>query len=154
MTSYTRPAYNRLEDSKDTYSARHSGKGRTTTSLDELSHYYSDMESTGMYKVLSAMDRILGHVKEHRKQEFLCAIMQAMSLSFMFLNSTGKTKIYNTMAFQFPAIMFQKCYEHASRHVERFEKTVRGLLQRPLDRLESDHNGPRRIVLNFTYVIY
>ena len=44
-----------------------------------------------MYKVMSAMDRILGHVKEHRKQEFLCAIMQAI-FSFMLPNSTENDK--------------------------------------------------------------
>ena len=68
-----------------------------------------------------------------------------------FLIQRKMTKIYttlcDTMAFKSPPIIFQKCYEHASRHVERFEKTVRGLLQRPLDRLESDPNGPRRVVL-------
>ena len=60
------------------------------------------------------------------------------------------TKIHSVVWYRglsISVIIFQKCYDHASRHVERFEKTVRGLLQRPLDRLESDPNGPRRIVL-------
>ena len=67
---------NILDDSRETVSSRNSTTGKPAASLDELSHYYSELESTGMYKVMSAMDRILGHVKESRKQEFLCAIMQ------------------------------------------------------------------------------
>lgn len=72
LTHVSRRRLDELSTSSPSPRGAHNGVAVT---VDELASYYSDLEETARFKVMSVMDRVLGHVSDERKHEFLSSIM-------------------------------------------------------------------------------